>query len=56
LTEPRAVEIVTLAVTEHGHATVHFRATSANGNSRDVIDTLTFDDQARITSMQAYAI
>jgi len=54
LTEPRAMEIAFLAVTGH-RAAVHFRATPAGGAARDVIDTMTFDEQGAITSMQAYA-
>lgn len=43
-----------MAVTDH-HVAFHFRATPANGATVDVIDTMTFDAYARITSMQAYA-
>ncbi len=54
LSEPREVEIVTIVVTGHD-AAVHFRATPAGGETRDVIDTMIFDDQAMITVMRAYA-
>jgi steroid Delta-isomerase len=54
LTEPREMEVVCVVVTDH-HGAVHFRATTAGGATRDVIDTMTFDEQAAITSMQAYA-
>lgn len=54
LTEPRATEIVFLAVTDH-RAAVHFRATPTGGPARDVIDTMTFDEQGAIILMQAYA-
>ena len=54
LTEPREMELVLVVVTDH-RAAVHFRATPAGGATRDVIDTMTFDEQAAITSMQAYA-
>jgi steroid Delta-isomerase len=54
LTEPRETELVFVAVTDH-HAAFHFRATPAGGATRDVIDTMTFDEAAAITSMQAYA-
>jgi steroid delta-isomerase len=54
LTEPRTMEIAFLAVTDH-RAAVHFCATPTGGAARDVIDTMTFDEQAAITSMQAYA-
>lgn len=54
LTEPRNMELVCVVVTDH-HGAVHFRATPAGGDTRDVIDTMTFDAQATITSMQAYA-
>jgi steroid delta-isomerase len=54
LTEPREMELVFVAVTDH-HAAVHFRATPADGATRDVIDTMTFDERGAITSMQAYA-
>lgn len=54
LTEQRTMELVMVAITDH-HAAFHFRATPADGPTREVIDTMTFDDQAMITSMQAYA-
>jgi steroid delta-isomerase len=54
LTQPREMEIVFTAVTNH-RAAVHFRATPAGGTTRDIIDTLTFDNQGAIASMQAYA-
>ena len=54
LTEPREIELVVVAVTGQ-RAAVHFRATPAGGSPRDVIDTMTFDDDGAITSMQAYA-
>lgn len=54
LTHPREMEIVFMAVTDH-RAALHFRATPAGGTTRDVIDTMTFDNQGAITSMQAYA-
>lgn len=54
LSEPRKVDIVTIVVTGHD-AAVHFRATRAGGETRDVIDTMIFDDQAMITVMRAYA-
>ena len=54
LTERRDIEIVLVAVAGH-HAAVHLRATPAGGPARDVIDTMSFDDEALITSMQAYA-
>jgi hypothetical protein len=34
---------------------VHFRATPAGSETRDVIDTMIFDGQAMITVMRAYA-
>jgi steroid Delta-isomerase len=54
LTKPREMELVFVAVTGH-HAAFHFRATPAGGPARDVIDTMTFDDDGAITSMKAYA-
>jgi len=54
LTQPREMEIVFMAVTDH-RAAVHFRATPAGGTTRDVIDTMTFDNQGAIVSMKAYA-
>ena len=48
------MEVVFVMVTDH-HGAVHFRATPAGGATRDVIDTMTFDEQAAITSMLAYA-
>lgn len=54
LTQRRQMELVFLAVTGR-HAAFHFRATPAGGPTRDVIDTMTFDDQGSIMSMQAYA-
>jgi len=54
LSEPRDVEIMTIVVTGYD-AAVYFRATPAGGPPRDVIDTMTFDDQAMITEMRAYA-
>ncbi len=54
LTERRSMELVMVAITDH-HAAVHFRATPADGASREVIDTMTFNEQAMNTSMQAYA-
>ena len=54
LTEPREMEIVFVAVTDH-HAALYFRATPANGATRDVIDTMTFDERGAIRSMHAYA-
>jgi steroid delta-isomerase len=54
LSEPRDMQIMTIAVTGHD-AAVHFRATPAGGAARDVIDTMTFDAQAMITAMRAYA-
>ncbi|GIJ30623.1 hypothetical protein Vqi01_57850 [Micromonospora qiuiae] len=48
------MELVMVAIAGH-HAAFHFRATPAHGPTREVIDTMTFDDQAMITSMQAYA-
>lgn len=54
LTEPREMDLVFVAVLGH-RAAFHFRATPAGGPSRDVIDTMTFDDDGAITSMHAYA-
>lgn len=54
LTEPRRMGIVLIAVTG-ADAALHFRATPATGDTVEVIDTMTFDEQARITSMRAYA-
>jgi steroid Delta-isomerase len=54
LNEPRDVQVAMIAVTGHD-AAVHFRATPAGGEARDVIDTMTFDDQGLITVMRAYA-
>jgi len=54
LTEPRGMELVFVAVIGH-RAAFHFRATPAGGPTRDVIDTMTFDDDGAITSMHAYA-
>jgi protocatechuate 3,4-dioxygenase beta subunit len=54
LTEPRIVEIVAIAVAEKD-AAVHFRATPDGGPTRDVIDTMTFDDGNAIMVMRAYA-
>jgi steroid delta-isomerase len=54
LSEPRDMQIMTIVVTGHD-AAVHFRATPAGGEARNVIDTITFDDQAMITAMRAYA-
>jgi steroid delta-isomerase len=54
LTEPREMELVFVAVIGH-RAAFHFRATPAGGPTRDVIDTMTFDDDGAITSMHVYA-
>lgn len=54
LSEPRDMQIVTIVVTGLD-AAVHFRATPAGGEARDVIDTMTFDEDAMITAMRAYA-
>jgi steroid delta-isomerase len=54
LTGPRDTQIVSIAVTGDD-AAVHFRATQSNGRSRDIIDTMTFNEQAQITAMRAYA-
>jgi len=54
LTEPREMELVFVAVIGH-RAAFHFRATPAEGSTRDVIDTMTFDEHGAITSMRAYA-
>src|SRR4051812_2193995 len=54
LTEERDIELVFVAITGR-EAAIHFRATPRGGPSRDVIDTMTFDDGARITAMRAYA-
>jgi hypothetical protein len=48
------MQIMTIVVTGHD-AAVHFRATPAGGEAHDVIDTMTFDDQAMFTAMRAYA-
>ena len=48
------MELVLVAIADH-HAAFHFRATPAEGPTREVIDTMTFNDQAMITSMHAYA-
>jgi steroid delta-isomerase len=55
LTEQRQVEIILLAVTADHAAAVLFRATPADGPAREVIDTMTFDEDGMITSMHAYA-
>jgi hypothetical protein len=34
---------------------VHFRATPAGGEARDVTDTMTFDDEPMFMAMHAYA-
>lgn len=54
LSEPRDMEIVAIAVAGL-EAAVHFRATPAGGVARDVIDTMTFDDDGLIVAMCAYA-
>jgi steroid delta-isomerase len=54
LSEPRDMQIVMIAVAGLDVA-VHFRATPAGGEARDVIDTMTFDEQAMIMAMRAYA-
>ncbi len=54
LSEPRDVQILTISVTGL-EAAVHFRATPAGGVTRDVIDTMRFDDQAMIVAMRVYA-
>jgi steroid delta-isomerase len=54
LTERRDIEIVMIAVTGHD-AAMHFRATPAGGVARDVVDTMTFDDDGLILAMRAYA-
>jgi steroid delta-isomerase len=54
LTQPRETEIVFVSVTDH-RAAFHFRATPVGGPTRDVIDTMTFDDEGAIRSMHAYA-
>ncbi|MDP8909768.1 MAG: nuclear transport factor 2 family protein [Chloroflexota bacterium] len=54
LTAPREMQLVFVAVTDHRPA-VHFRATPAGGATRDVTDTMTFDEHAAITSMHAHA-
>jgi len=54
LTEPREMELVFVAVIGH-RAAFHFRANPAGGPTRDVIDTMAFDDEGAITSMHAYA-
>jgi steroid delta-isomerase len=54
LTQPREMEIMFMAVTDH-HAAFYFRATPPGGTTRDVIDTMTFDDHGAIMSMKAYA-
>jgi|tagenome__1003787_1003787.scaffolds.fasta_scaffold20393470_2 steroid delta-isomerase len=54
LTEERDIELILVVVTGRD-AAIHFRATPRGGPSRDVIDTMTFDDDAHITSMRAYA-
>lgn len=54
LSEPREMQIVAIIVTGLD-AAVHFRATPASGNTRNIIDTMTFDEQASITAMRAYA-
>jgi steroid delta-isomerase len=55
LTEQGEIELLLLVVTGHHAGAVHFRATPAGRPVRDIIDTMTFDDHAVITSMQAYA-
>ena len=55
LSEPREVQIVTIAVVSGKDAAVHFRATPAGREPRDIIDTMTFDHHAQITVMHAYA-
>jgi steroid Delta-isomerase len=54
LDRPRQVHIVTIVLTGQD-AAVYFRAVPADGQVRDIIDTMTFDDQAMITEMRAYA-
>ena len=54
LTEAREMEMVFVAVIGD-RAAFHFRATPSNGPTRDVIDTMTFDDEGAIMSMHAYA-
>ena len=54
LTEPREMELVFVAMIGD-RAAFHFRATPADGPTRDVIDMMTFDDEGAITSMHAYA-
>jgi len=54
LTERRDMQIVTIIVTGND-AAVHFRATPAGGKTRNIIDTMTFDERASITAMRAYA-
>lgn len=54
LTQTRETELLFVAVVDH-QAAFHFRATPAGGPARDVIDTMTFDEQGAITSMKAYA-
>jgi steroid delta-isomerase len=54
LTDRRETELVFLAVVDHA-AAFHFRAKPPGGPARNVIDTMTFDDDGAITSMSAYA-
>lgn len=54
LTQTRETELLFVSVIDH-QAAVHFRATPAGGPPRDVIDTMTFNEQGAITSMKAYA-
>jgi steroid Delta-isomerase len=51
LGKPHEVQILAVAGQD---AEVHFRAIPAGGEARNVIDTMTFDDQAMITVMPAY--
>lgn len=54
LSEPRRMELLVVAITGRACA-FHFRATSGDGSRVDVIDTMTFDDRALITTMHAYS-
>ena len=54
LTEPRDLQLVFVAVNDD-HAAIHFRATPAGGPTRDVIDTMTFDEDGLISSMEVHA-
>ena len=54
LTEQRQMEVVLIAVAD-ADAAVHFRATPEGGPTVDVIDTMIFDEQGRISAMRAYA-